>query len=157
MHIYIDLESHLSGSSATATSVSKPASPKSSTPGPESSGDTDGDAQASRHAASSHTEGVHQSQLEGVHQNQLALSVRDNDIETGGREDDTRSQNTLDDNTFLHHTHMVLKSPHHLAKISNVFEVFPSASFVWLHRELTSVVASCCSMNLAGLRALSHR
>ena len=52
-------------------------------------------------------------------------------------------------------SHLVLKSPHHTAKLQNIFDVFQQKGirggsppvFIWLHRRLENVVASTCSMN----------
>lgn len=44
-------------------------------------------------------------------------------------------------------SHVVLKSPHHTCKIKTIADVFPDSVFVWLHRPLSNVVASTCSMN----------
>lgn len=43
-------------------------------------------------------------------------------------------------------THWVLKTPHHLEWLDVLLEVFPSATFVWTHRDLNDVVPSFCSM-----------
>jgi hypothetical protein len=44
-------------------------------------------------------------------------------------------------------SHVVLKSPHHTAKLKTIAKIFPNSRFVWLHRPLENVVASTCSMN----------
>jgi hypothetical protein len=43
---------------------------------------------------------------------------------------------------------VVLKSPHHSVKMDTIAQVFEDPVFVWLHRDLSKVVGSCCSMNL---------
>ena len=43
-------------------------------------------------------------------------------------------------------THWVLKTPHHLEWLDVLLEVFPTATFVWTHRDLNDVVPSFCSM-----------
>lgn len=48
-------------------------------------------------------------------------------------------------------SHMVLKSPHHtfhLPSIAKAFAAEGPSIFIWLHRDPSSVVGSCCSMNL---------
>lgn len=40
----------------------------------------------------------------------------------------------------------VLKTPHHLEWLDVLLEVFPDATLVWTHRELSEVVPSFCSM-----------
>jgi len=50
-----------------------------------------------------------------------------------------------------------LKTPHHTFKLPELARVFPEAKFVWLHRDPTSSVGSCCSMNEAILDATCPR
>ena len=42
--------------------------------------------------------------------------------------------------------HWVLKTPHHLEYLANVFEVFPDATVVQTHRDPVTALASFCSM-----------
>ena len=48
-------------------------------------------------------------------------------------------------------SHLVLKSPHHTFHLPSIAEAFAAGGpsvFIWLHRNPSSVVGSCCSMNL---------
>ena len=48
-------------------------------------------------------------------------------------------------------SHLVLKSPHHTFHLPSIAEAFAAEGpsvFIWLHRDPSSVVGSCCSMNL---------
>jgi LPS sulfotransferase NodH len=42
-----------------------------------------------------------------------------------------------------------LKTPHHTFKLIELAKAFPEAKFVWLHRDPSRSVGSCCSMNQA--------
>lgn len=48
-------------------------------------------------------------------------------------------------------SHLVLKSPHHTFHLPSIAQAFAAGGpsvFIWLHRNPSSVVGSCCSMNL---------
>ncbi|GBG27596.1 Hypothetical Protein FCC1311_038192 [Hondaea fermentalgiana] len=49
---------------------------------------------------------------------------------------------------------LVLKSPHHIVKLKDLATVFPGSAVLWLDRDVTDVVGSCCSMNQAVLDTL---
>jgi LPS sulfotransferase NodH len=44
---------------------------------------------------------------------------------------------------------IVLKSPHHSVKLRTIAKVFNAPVYIWLHRDVESVVGSTCSMNVA--------